>query len=124
MLGTQSASTPDELDCAMRELQDSFHSPQLDGERLRNALRDLLRVLVQPRFRTAHNCRVVGHLVLTTALVDAEVQKRVLRLPDSLRELIDDMAMYLDIVFTKTSLAANFSSLPEQLLSRADRMQL
>lgn len=99
------------LESLARELFEALLAKPLDLARVRGALERLLVFLAGPAGRTDANCRAID-----TFLCLGEFEWP--DLPDSIQDVLADMAGALHDTVSSPKVARNFESTPEQLLAR------
>jgi len=86
---------------------------------LRARLIDLLSFLCSPEGRTDENCRIVDSYFCTKDGWSSCIE----HLPTEVYEILFDIGGTLHDTFQSRDIAANFQSLPEQLLERAKKLK-
>ena len=86
----------------------------LDLPAVKSAMLELLEFLASREGRTAANCVAVDRFLC----IDDDWEQSWTDLPSPLRDILADMGSLLHDAITEPGIAANFESLPEQLLER------
>jgi len=100
-----------ELEPLARRLYQALLADTLDLLEIRYALESLLTFLASPAGRTEANCAAIDHFLCLGEFEWSD-------LPDTIQDVLGDMAGALHDTVSSPQIAANFESTPEQLLAR------
>ncbi|MHB0998654.1 MAG: hypothetical protein ACYC27_05355 [Armatimonadota bacterium] len=110
-----------DMEMRLHRLYDEICRYPADLSMLKSALVDILAHLTTPEGRTDRNCRLLDKFVFFLCYEDDPIRDRK-DIPDDFRLVIEDIGMGLHDAIDCPDIAANFESLPEQLLERAENL--
>ena len=99
----------------------SLHEEPMNLGNIKDSLVCLFTFLCKPKNRTHKNCRAVD-LFFCVDCVDNHLDVSWNSLPNEHRQLFNDIGGALHDTVVAPEIATNFKSTPEQLLSRAKRL--
>jgi hypothetical protein len=109
-----------DVDATLRPLVERLHQcltlRPVDSQALKAAIVGVLEFLASAKGRTDANCRAVDYFLAQDEAWDAD------QLPEPFVDILADMSSALHDTVSAPLIAANFQSIPEQLLERARRL--
>lgn len=112
------------VDEHLKRLLSELRSDSLDSHEVLSAATDLLLELCKPENNTDENCKRIDHQVMVIILDSSSWHTRAGLLPHDLRLLIEDLGTLLHDAHSAPQVAEMFDCKPEQLLRRAQSIEI
>lgn len=108
----------------LKRLLIELRSDSLNAHEVLSAAKDLLIELCKPENNTDENCKRIDHQVMMTILDSPSWDFCAGSLPHDLRLLVEDIGTLLHDAHSDPHIAEMFDSKPEQLLRRAQALEI